>query len=302
MNRPSAPSAPSGRKADLVAAWKRLSPNTRGAFYMVCGALSATLMFATVKALGGRVDSFQIVFFRALAGTLVAIPMLMRSGGRGFRSAHMHLQVGNGVLGVVAMTSTYFALEHMALADATAVLFTRPLFLLLLAMLFLGEAMRVGRWLATFVGFLGVLVIVKPAGIIEVAALAIVFSALVSAVMIVLSKKMVAADGPDIQLFYFNLTMGAVLIVPTAVFWITPSWNDFGLLLLVGVFGTTNALFIVQALRVGEATAVSPFDYSRLVFAALFGFVLFSEVPDAWFWVGSAMIVVANVYIARNQS
>jgi drug/metabolite transporter (DMT)-like permease len=269
---------------------------------MVCAALSATLMFATVKALGGRVDSFQIVFFRALAGTLVAIPMLMRSGGRGFRSAHMHFQVGNGVLGVVAMTSTYFALEHMALADATAVLFARPLFLLLLAMLFLGEAMQVGRWLATFVGFLGVLVIVKPAGIIEVAALAIVFSALVSAVMIVLSKKMVAADGPDIQLFYFNLTMGAVLIVPTAVFWVTPSWNDFGLLLLVGVFGTTNALFIVQALRVGEATAVSPFDYTRLLFAALFGFVLFSEVPDAWFWVGSAMIVVANVYIARNRS
>ena len=285
---------------DFGAAWRSLSPTVRGAFFMICAAFSATLMFTTVKALGGRVDSVQIVFFRALIGVLVAIPILMRSGGRGFKTHHIRLQVGNGALGAMAMISTYFAIAHMALADATAVLFTRPLFLLLLAMLLLGEAMRAGRWFATFVGFLGVLVIVKPAGIIEPAALAITFSALVSAMMIVFSKIMVNADGPDIQLFYFNLTMGVLLIVPTAVFWTTPSWTDFGLLLLVGVFGTTNSLLYVQALRVGEATAVSPWDYTRLIFAALFGFLLFAEVPDTWFWLGSAMIVGANVYIARS--
>ena len=297
----SEPSIAGTRRAGLIAAWKRLSPNTRGAVYMVLGALSATMMFATVKALDGRVESVQIVFFRALIGTLVAIPLLMRRGGRGFQSGHMRLQIGNGVLGVVAMTCTYYALVRMDLADATAVLFARPLFLLLLAMMLLGESMLVGRWLATLVGFLGVLVIVKPAGIVEVAALAVMFSAFISAMMIVFSKKMAVADGPDIQLFYFNLTMGVVLIVPTAIFWIMPSWPDFWLLLLAGVLGTTNALFIVQAVRVGEATAVSPFDYSRLIFAALFGFLLFSEVPDAWFWVGSAMIVAANIYIARSE-
>ena len=296
-----APSAPATNGANMIAAWKRLSPNTRGAIYMVCGALSATMMFATVKALDGRVGSFQIVFFRAFIGTLVAIPMLMRRGGRGFRSGHMGLQLANGVLGVAAMTASYFALTYMDLADATAVLFTRPLFLLLLAMLLLGEAMQVGRWLATLVGFLGVLVIVKPAGIIELAALAIVFAAFVSALMMVFAKKMALADGPDIQLFYFNLTMGVVLIVPTAVLWITPSWPDLWLLILSGVLGTTNALFFVQALRVGEATAVSPFDYSRLIFAALIGFILFREVPDVWFWVGSVMIVAANIYIARSR-
>ena len=288
--------------AALVTAWSQLSPTMRGALLMVCAACSATMMFTTVKMLGGRIDSVEVVFFRALIGALVAIPMLMRRGGRGFRSHHLRLQVSNGVLGAVAMIGTYFAVVHMALADATAVLFTRPLFLLLLAMLMLGEARHIGRWLATFVGFIGVLVIVKPAGIVEPAALAVLLAAVLSALMLVFAKKMAAADGPDIQLFYFNVTMGAVLIVPTAIFWTTPSWVDFGLLLLVGLFGTTNALFYVAALRVGEATAVSPWDYTRLVFAALFGFLLFSEVPDAWFWLGSAMIVVANVYIARSRT
>ena len=287
--------------AELLSAWSRLPPNTRGALFMICGAISATLMFTTVKLLGDRFDSVQIVFFRAVFGVAVAAPVLMRRGGRGFRTGHLRLQVGTGVLGAIALIGTFFALTRLELADVTVVMFTRPMFLLLLAMLFLGEAMRAGRWLATLTGFVGVLVIVKPTGIVEAAALAVIMSALLSAVMVVFIKKMAAADGPDIQLFYFNLTMAVVLVVPSVLVWTTPSWADLALLLFVGVFGASNATFNVFALRVGEATAVSPFDYIRLIFAALIGFLLFSEIPDSWFWLGSAMIVAANIYIVRSR-
>ena len=282
-------------------AWQKLPPNMRGSLYMLCGAIAATLMFATVKALGGRFDSVQLVFIRGVVGVLMAVPFLARAGGRGFHTTRLGLEVGTGVLGAIALVCTFFAVAHMALADATAVLFTRPLFLLLLAMLFLGEAMRAGRWLATLLGFAGVLMIVKPAGVADPAALAVIAAALLSAVMAVFIKKMAKTDGPDIQLFYFNLTMVLVLGVPTAMVWETPGWLDCGLLLLVGIFGTLNAMFIVFAFRAGEATAVSPVDYTRLIFAALLGFLLFSEIPDAWFWAGSATIVVANLYIARSR-
>ena len=133
--------------------------------------------------------------------------------------------MSTGVLGAFALIGTFFALKHMELANVTVVMFTRPLFLLLLAMLFLGEAMRAGRWLATVIGFLGVLVIIKPAGIIEIAALAVILSALLSATMVVFIKKMAPADGPDIQLFYFNVTTAVVLIVPAIFVWTTPSYN-----------------------------------------------------------------------------
>ena len=83
--------------------------------------------------------------------------------------------------------------------------------------------------------------------------------------------------------------------------WTTPSLADFLLLLLVGVLGAVNASFIVLSLRVGEATVVSPFDYTRLIFAAGIGFLLFREIPDGWFWLGSVMIVAANIYIARSR-
>ena len=254
-----------------------------------------------VKLLGGRIDSAQIVFIRAVFGVLVAVPVLMRRGGRGFRTSHLRLQVGTGLFGAVALVGAFFALARMELADVTVVLFMQPLFVLLLATLFLGETMRAGRWLATLVGFLGVLAIVKPAGVVEVAALAVITAAFLSAMMAVFIKKMATADGPDIQLFYYNLTMAIVLLVPTVLVWTTPSWTDAALLILVGVFGASFASFNVFALRVGDATAVAPFDYTRLIFAALLGFVLFSEIPDAWFWLGSAMIVVANIYIARSK-
>ena len=286
---------------NLISYWRRLPPNTRGALFMTCGAISATLMFTSVKLIDGRLDSAQIVFIRALLGIAVAVPLLMRREGRGFRTSHLRLQIGTGVLGALALIGTFFALAHLELADVTTVMFARPLFVLLLAMLFLGEAMLAGRWVATVVGFIGVVAIVKPAGIIELAALAVILAALISAVMVVFIKKMAAADGPDIQLFYFNLTMAMVLIVPTAIAWVTPSWADVGWLLLVGVFGAANASFNVLALRVGEATAVSPFDYTRLIFATAIGFLLFAEIPDTWFWFGAAMIVVANVYIARSR-
>ena len=157
----------------------------------------------------------------------------------------------------------------MELADVTVVIFTQPMFVLLLAMLFLGEAMRAGRWLATLVRFAGVLVIVKPAGIVEMAALAVIMAAFLSAVMAVLIKKMARSDGPDIQLFYYNFTMAVVLSVPSALVWTTPNWTDLAMLVLVGVFGAAFTIFNVLALRAGEATAVAPFDYTRLIFAAL---------------------------------
>ena len=234
-------------------------------------------------------------------GAVVAAPLLLRRGGRGFRTDRLGLQVATGVLGAIALVAAFFALAHMELADVTAVMFTQPLFVLVLAMALLGETMRRGRWLATLVGFLGVLVIVKPGGIIEPAALAVIMAALLSAMMAVFVKKMAATDGPDIQLFYYNLTMLVVLIVPTVLVWTTPSWTDLGLLVLVGVLGAAFASFNVLALRVGEATAVAPFDYTRLIFAAGIGFLLFSEIPDGWFWLGSVMIVAANLYIVRSR-
>ena len=298
MNRSSVPAM---RMTKLMAAWKRLSPNARGALFMICGAFTATLMLTAVKLLGGRIDSVQIVFIRAVLGAAVAAPLLMRRGGRGFRTSQLRLQLGTGVLGAIALVAAFFALSRMELADVTVVMFTQPMFVLLLAMLFLGEAMRAGRWLATLVGFAGVLVIVKPAGIVERAALAVIMAAFLSAVMAVLIKKMARSDGPDIQLFYYNFTMAVVLSVPSALVGTTPNWTDLALLVLVGVFGAAFAIFNVLALRAGEATAVAPFDYTRLIFAALIGFLLFSEVPDSWFWLGSAMIVAADLYIVRSR-
>ena len=283
-----------------TAYWQGLSGNARGAIFILGASLSATLMFAVVKALGERIDSPQIAFFRAVIGLMLAAPILLRHRG-GYRTRYLRFHIANGVFGAIAMGLGYYAIANMSLADATAIVFTRPLFLILLALLFLGELIRPRRWAATAFGFLGVLVMARPSGVVEPAVLAALGAALFSGGMIVVIKKMVHEDGPNIQLFYFSIFMGLSLAVPTALVWTTPTMEELGLLLLVGLFGAANNFFYVRGLHAGEATAVAPFDYSRLIMAGLLGYWLFAELPDGWTVAGAALIIGSNFYIARLQ-
>lgn len=280
--------------------WQGLSGNARGAIFILAASLSATLMFAVVKALGQRIESPQIAFFRAVVGLALAAPILLRHRG-GYRTRHLRFHLANGVLGAIAMSLGYYAITHMNLANATALMFTRPLFLILLALLFLHEVFRPRRWLATAFGFVGVLVMVRPTGVVEPAVIAALGAALFSGGMIVVIKKMVYDDGPNIQLFYFSIFMGLSLAIPTALTWVTPSLYELGMLLLVGVLGAANNFFYVRGLHAGEATAVAPFDYSRLIIAGLLGYWLFAELPDLWSVAGAALIVGSNFYIVRHE-
>lgn len=284
-----------------VAYWLGLSGNARGAIFILLASASATLMFTVVKALGQRIESPQIAFFRALVGLIVATPILLRHRG-GYRTRYLRFHIANGVFAAIAMALGYYAIANMNLADATALMFTRPLFLILLALLFLGELIRPRRWTATAFGFLGVLVIARPAGVVEPAVLAALGASLFSGGMIVMIKKMVHEDGANIQLFYISIFMGLSLAIPTALTWQTPTLPELGMLVVVGLLGAANNFFYVRGLHAGEATAVAPFDYSRLIMAGLLGYWLFAELPDLWSVAGAALIVGSNLYIARQES
>ena len=142
---------------------------------------------------------------------------------------------------------------------------------------------------------------VRPTGVVEPAVIAALGAALFSGDMIVVIKKMVYDDGPNIQLFYFSIFMGLSLAIPTALTWVTPSLYELGMLLLVGGLGAANNFFYVRGLHAGEATAVAPFDYSRLIIAGLLGYWLFAELPDLWSVAGAALIVGSNFYIVRHE-
>lgn len=285
-----------GRPAD------RLAPNLRGALWVLLAVALLSVMSALVKTVGQRLDTFQIAFFRALFGLAVILPFMLRVGRAGFATRRPLAHVSRGILGVSAMMCGFYAVTHLPLADATAITFTKPLFLVLLATPFLGETVGPRRWAAVAVGFVGALIMVRPGGAgFDGAALVALGGAFLVAVVTVVVKKLSETERPVTILFYFGITSTTVAAIPAAAVWQAPTLAELALLLTIGALGATAQTCTIRAYRVGEASAITPFDYARLVFAGLLGVVFFAEIPDAWTLLGAGIIIASSFYIARRE-
>jgi drug/metabolite transporter (DMT)-like permease len=274
----------------------------RGALWVVLSCLSITSMAALVKTLGAHLDSFQLAFFRAGFGLLIVLPFALGAGWGVLRTRHIRLHLARGIAGTVAMMSGFYALTRLSLADATAITFTTPLFLTVLAALVLHEIVRWRRWSATALGFLGVLIMLRPGeGVLEPAALvALLGAACIASVRLVI-KRLATSDGALTIILWFGLISTAASAVPAALVWRTPTLYELGLLVLLGCLASLTQVFMIRAYRIGEASALAPFEYFRLPFAMLYGILLFAELPDLYTLLGASIIVASTLYIARRE-
>jgi drug/metabolite transporter (DMT)-like permease len=286
------------------ALWRALPGNARGALWMLAAALLFSLMALLVKALGRSIDTIEVALFRCLVGLVVLLPFIAALGGRELlRTRHLRIHLTRAVFGIVAMLCSYYAIARLPLAAYTALSFTRPLFATVLAVIILGETVRWRRWGATLAGFGGVLLMMRPgAEAFDPAALFALGDALSIALLITLIKRVSAHEHPLAMLFYFGLFSVPLAAVPTAFVWTTPTLEQALILLGIGTVGALAQGCFICAFRAGEASAVAPFDYLRLLFAGLAGFLAFAEVPDGWMLAGAAVIIASTLYIARREA
>ena len=291
-------------QARLQNAWLRLTPNQRGAVWMVGAATSFTLNSALVKALG-QIDfhPLQLAFLRTAIALLVLLPIVWRGGVEGLKSRHPGIHLIRGVAGGGAIATGFVGLTLIPLADFMALSFTTPLFIILLAVLLLGETVRWRRWSATAAGFLGVVVMVRPgAGTLELGALCALVMAFGIAIASTMVKRLPAEETPLSMLFWFSLAATLLTAPLAAVVWRAPNAEEWLWLIAMGVLGAGAQFLIIRAYKVGEATFVAPFDYSKLLIAGAIGFFVFAEVPDLWTLAGAAIIVASTLYIARREA
>ncbi|WP_193366997.1 DMT family transporter [Pelagibius marinus] len=290
--------------ARVTGAWLRLSPNHRGALWMIAASLGFTINSAMVKTLVGEgLDVFQIAFARALFSFALVLPFLLRAGPSALRTRHPGLHGIRAFAGAAAMVCGFYAVGQLPLADFTALSFTQPLFVTLLAVLILGEVVRWRRWLATAVGFIGVLIMVRPgAATFDPAALVALASVLGIAVAVTMVKRLPEGESHATMLAYFCLMSLAITVLPALIYWTPPTLEQWGLLAAVGSLGVGSQAMIIRAYRAGEASFVAPFDYLKLILAGLIGFFFFSELPGPWTLVGAAVIVGAAFYIAHREA
>jgi drug/metabolite transporter (DMT)-like permease len=258
---------------------------------------------AIAKNLTDEIHAFELNFFRCLFGLLAMAPLLFGGGIAIARTKCLGLHLGRGILGGIGQICVFYALAHLSLAVVIAITFTRPLFLVVLAVLFLGELVRWRRWSAIVVGFLGVLIVARPVvDQVTVALFVLVFSTACHASAHVFLKKATGVDRPATVVFYYLVISTLVGAIPTALVWTTPTAEQFLWLALTGILYLMGQGLIALAFRAGEATAIMPFDYSRLLYGILFDIVLFTQYPDGWTIVGSGVIIASTLYVARRQA
>lgn len=283
--------------------WNGLGANLRGAVLVTLGAFLLVVMAVFVKFLGKRLDSFQILFFRSFVGLLFVLPLAFRMGLDICRTNYPFKHLTRGGIGILGNMCFFYSITHLLLADAMALQFSRPLFMIVLAALFLSERAGWARGLATMIGFLGVVVITRPFGEgFEPAAIVGAMGALFGALVVVAIKQLSKTESTTVIMFYYAF-WGAAFTLPIAIYvWKTPTIDELGLLIVVGFLGIVGQSLITRGVSIAETTVVMPFDYLRIIYAGIFGMLLFNEWPDVWSISGTAVIVASTYYILRAEA
>ena len=281
----------------------RSSPG-KGLAYMLAASATLTIMDAGIKWLTDSYPVPQIGFMRYAVGIVVAIGLAFRFGGLGtLRSSRF---IGHGLRSLFnlgTMLTFYYALERLPLADTVAIGYASPLFMTALSVPLLHERVGWRRWTAVLVGFVGVIVCLRPStqGI-STGALFALAAALLYALTLVTSRQLSATESSHTILFYYSFFVLIALGGLMPGMWVMPRLEDLWLIVFVGIAGSFGQFFLNQAFRYGEVSMLAPLDYTGILWATLLGVVLWGDIPTAWVLVGSAIIIMAGVYIVRREA
>lgn len=285
----------------MVAA--RFSPNVVGAWWMFLSAITFTLMTSLIKFLGSDYSAAIQTFYRQLAGTVILLPLMVRHGRTAFATDRFGLILFRAAATVGGFILTFESFRLLPLADANAISFTRVLWVVPIAVFLLKERVGPLRLFATIIGFAGILVMMPPeaGGGIGWPQIAALGGALLLAFANVSAKSMTSSHG-TLTLLVWASILGLVLSLPMALAeWRWPSAKDLALLATMGMAGVLNQYCSLVGLKMGDATAVIPVDYSRLVMAAAVGFVFFNEMPQLSTAIGAAIIVGSTLFIIWRE-
>jgi drug/metabolite transporter (DMT)-like permease len=277
-----------------------LARSHRAALLAIAGGFSFTAIGAIVRHISDEVPLSLIVFSRMAVALLLSIAIVARQGLDQFRTRRTAGLFLRSLTGTVSLLFFVYALAHLPLADAIALSFTTPLWAIPVAALLLGERTPRARWIWTAIGFVGVVILLRPAGTIHVAALAALASAILSANSATLTRGLSTTETPDRIVLYFTF-FGALTSLPFALYWWqTPTPMQFVWLVVIGVLATLGLSCSARALSMSEVTFLAPFDFLRLPFAAILGFIFFAEIPDLWMLIGVA-VITASIYAIIRQ-
>jgi drug/metabolite transporter (DMT)-like permease len=257
----------------------------------------------TAKYLSATLPSIEIAWIRFLTFALIMSPaMLPGSPLYALRTARPGLQVMRGI--ALLGSSLFFisGLRFLPIAEASATGFVSPLFVTALSIVLLGESVGVRRWLATAIGLIGVLIILRPGtSAFHPAAFFPIISALAWAATLIMTRMMSGREHAITTMTYSSIVGVGILSVLVPFVWVAPSWHDILFGIFIGVASTAGQWIVVLAFRYADASVLAPFSYTQLLWVSILGFLIFGEIPDIWTVIGAAFIVASGLYTAHRE-
>ena len=270
---------------------------------MVLAMLLFGIMAVCIRLASAQLHAFEIAFFRNFFGFLVLLPILVRHGPSLLRTNKLGFYVVRCLIGMVSMLAGFWAIVNLPLAQAIALSYSTPLFVTIGAVIVLGEIVRARRWTAVIVGFLGVLVIVRPGSDAFTAASLVALLAAVASASVAISIKFLSrSEHPDAIVIWTTLLWIPMSLLPALTVWEMPVGITWLWIILAGVLGSTAHMCWTRALKLGEASMLTPISFLQIIVVAIAGWLLFGEALDRWTVLGAAIIFGSNVYIARREA
>lgn len=279
-----------------------MSNKTKAVFCMLISALGFTFMSVTVKYVTG-IPLFEKVFFRNLISLGVAFFMLKKSTAPMFgRRENQLALLARSSFGLAGVVLNFYAIANLTLADSSMLGKLSPIFVTIMACIFLKEKIDSKQILSIIITFLGALLVIKPEFSLEMLpSLAGILSAAASGVAYTLLRYLKDKESPDTIIFYFSL-ISVVFTAPFALAeYVQPTFIQLGLLLATGVFASVGQFGITYAYKFAKATEVSIYNYSAIVFGIILGFIFFGEIPDTLSLIGGGIIIAVAFYIFKHN-
>lgn len=275
----------------------------RGIAFMLLAVVVFSTQDALIKWLSPTYPVMELVFFRSLFAFVPLLPAIIRSGRAAIRTQRPLGQAGRALVGLVSMIGFFWCFGHMPLADVFGIAFASPLFVTALSVPLLGERVGVRRWSAVSVGFIGVLIMVRPdSGLVDWNSWIALLSTFLYALALIFLRNLGKTEGTVSIVFYVTLTTTIASALTLPFQWVTPSPVDAVLLVAIGLMGGSAQLAITRAFRLAPAAVVAPFDYTALVYVGIIGYVVWGEVPTAMFLIGAAIVIASGLYILYRET
>jgi drug/metabolite transporter (DMT)-like permease len=292
-----------GNKPDAPAAPACADRPFRGIALILLSTIFLGTSDVTAKYLSSSLPSIEIAWLRFLVFAAIMVPaMVPGSPLYAMQTTRPGFQLLRGV--ALLGSSLFFitGLKFLPIAEASATGFVSPLFVTALSIFFLGEIVGRRRWLATAVGLLGVLIILRPgSNAFHPAALFSIVSAFAWACTLVMTRMMSGSERAMTTMTYSSISGVIILSALVPLVWVAPGWHGILFGILIGVASTAGQWIVVLAFRYADASVLAPFSYTQLVWVSFLGFLVFGEVPDVWTVTGAAFIVASGLYTAHRE-